>query len=40
MYGSTGLPASHLMTHSDYYEPAFPTLGAIGAVVAGARVPD
>ncbi len=39
-YGSTGLPNSHLMTHSDYYDGDFPTLGAIGAVVAGARVPD
>ena len=39
-YGSTGLPQSHLMTHSDYYDPDFPTLDAIGMVVAGDGVPD
>jgi hypothetical protein len=36
-YGSRGLPGDLLMTHSDYYDPDFPTLAAIGAVVAGDR---
>lgn len=38
-YGSTGLPGDWRMRHSEYYDPAFPTLGAIGAVVAGAPLP-
>jgi hypothetical protein len=39
-YGSSGLPIDRTMGHSDYYDPDFPTLAAIGAVVAGVRVPD
>ncbi|MFP5371640.1 MAG: alpha/beta hydrolase, partial [Actinomycetes bacterium] len=39
-YGSTGLPDSHRMTHSDYYDPDFPTVNAIGAVVVGARAAE
>ncbi|TFV73391.1 hypothetical protein E4P39_14880 [Blastococcus sp. CT_GayMR19] len=39
-YGSTGLPADRSMGHSDYYDPAFPTLAAIGGVVAGDRPTD
>jgi hypothetical protein len=39
-YGSTGLPADRSMGHSDYYDPAFPTLAAIGGVVAGDRPSD
>ena len=38
-YGSTGLPLDHSAGHSDYYDADRPTLPAIGAVVAGARVP-
>ena len=36
-YGSTALPTDPGMGHSDYYSPEFPTLAAIGEVVAGAR---
>jgi hypothetical protein len=36
-YGSTGLPTDPDMGHSDYYSPEFPTLAAIGEVVAGVR---
>ena len=39
-FGSSGLPVDRMMGHSDYYDPEFPTLAAIGAVVAGVRVPD
>lgn len=38
-YGSTSLPVERSMGHSDYYDPAYPTLAAMGAVVAGARLP-
>ena len=36
-FGSTGLPGDAAMGHSDYYDPDFPTLAAIGEVVAGTR---
>jgi hypothetical protein len=36
-YGSIGLPTDPGMGHSGYYSPEFPTLAAIGQVVAGAR---
>lgn len=39
-YGSSHLPVDRFMGHSDYYDPAHPTLAAIGAVVAGVRTPD
>lgn len=39
-YGSTRLPAGPFMGHSDYYDPAYPTLAAIGEVVAGHGVPE
>ena len=39
-YGSVGLPGDDGMGHSDYYDPAFPTLAAIGEVVAGVRTVD
>ena len=39
-YGSTGLPVDPFMTHSDYYDPAHPTLAAIGTVVAGVQPED
>jgi hypothetical protein len=39
-FGSTALPGDPRMGHSDYYDPAYPTLAAIGEVVAGARTPD
>ena len=39
-YGSTGLPTEVLMGHSDYYDPAYPTLAAMGEVVAGTRSPE
>jgi hypothetical protein len=29
-----------LMGHSDYYDPAYPTLAAMGEVVAGTRSPE
>jgi hypothetical protein len=39
-YGATELPVERGMHHSDYYDPARPTLAAIGHVVAGDRRPD
>jgi len=39
-YGSTGLPVTRDMGHSDYLEPEFPTLAAVGEVVAGVRVAE
>jgi hypothetical protein len=36
-FGAIGLPVEPFMGHSDYYHPAYPTLGAIGEVVAGTR---
>jgi hypothetical protein len=39
-FGSTALPGEPIMGHSDYYDPAYPTLAAIGEVVAGSRRPD
>jgi hypothetical protein len=39
-FGSDGLPVGRLMGHSDYYSPEYPTLAAIGEVVAGVRLPD
>jgi hypothetical protein len=39
-YGATGLPLSPDMGHSDYLEPEFPTLAAVGEVVAGTRTPE
>ena len=38
-YGAIGLPLSPGMGHSDYLEPEFPTLAAVGEVVAGVRTP-
>jgi hypothetical protein len=34
-FGSTGLPVTAGMGHSDYLDPGFPTLAAVGRVVAG-----
>lgn len=34
-YGATELPVDRFAGHTDYYDPARPTLSAIGAVVAG-----
>jgi hypothetical protein len=39
-FGSTALPGEPMMGHSDYYDPACPTLAAIAEVVAGSRRPD
>jgi hypothetical protein len=39
-YGATGLPVTPDMGHSDYLEPQFPTLAAVGEVVAGVRVAE
>lgn len=39
-YGSTGLPVTPDMGHSDYLEPEFPTLAAVGEVVAGVRIAE
>ena len=39
-YGSTALPVAAAMGHSDYFDPEFPTVGAVGEVVAGRRRPD
>jgi hypothetical protein len=36
-YGATALPVTQEMGHSDYLEPQYPTLAAVGEVVAGAR---
>jgi hypothetical protein len=39
-YGSTALPTEASMGHSDYFDAAFPTLAAMGEVVAGSRGPE
>ena len=39
-YGSTGLPVAPGAGHSDYLDPGFPTLTAVGQVVAGRRAPE
>jgi hypothetical protein len=39
-YGATGLPVTPDMGHSDYLEPEFPTLAAVGEVVAGVRIAE
>ena len=39
-YGSTGLPVLPAMGHSDYLDPRFPTLAAVGEVVTGRRAPE
>jgi hypothetical protein len=39
-YGATGLPIDPDMGHSDYLEPAFPTLAAVGEVVGGVRLAE
>lgn len=39
-FGSTALPAERWMGHSDYYNPDYPTLAAIGEVVVGTRQPN
>ena len=39
-YGATELPVTAGMGHSDYLDPGFPTLPAVGQVVAGRRAPD
>ena len=39
-YGSTGLPVTPAMGHSDYLDPDYPTLAAVGEVVAGRRAPE
>ncbi|MCU1669120.1 MAG: uncharacterized protein JWP40_2047 [Blastococcus sp.] len=39
-YGATELPGGTWLHHSDYYSPDWPTLAAIGEVVAGRRHPD
>jgi hypothetical protein len=36
-YGATELPVTPAMGHSDYFDPEFPTIGAVGEVVAGRR---
>jgi hypothetical protein len=38
-YGSTGLPVAAAMGHSDYLDRDYPTLAAVGEVVAGRRAP-
>ena len=38
-FGSTGLPVTARMGHSDYLDPDFPTLAAVGEVVTGRRAP-
>jgi hypothetical protein len=38
-YGSTGLPVTSAMGHSDYLDPDYPTLAAVGEVVTGRRTP-
>lgn len=38
-FGSVGLPADRWTGHSHYYDRDHPTLAAIGAVVAGTRLP-
>lgn len=37
--GATELPVDEVMVHTEYYDEHFPTLGAIGEVVAGVRDP-
>jgi hypothetical protein len=39
-YGSTGLPVTSAMGHSDYLDPDYPTLAAVGEVVTGRRTPE
>lgn len=39
-YGSTALPIVPDMGHSDYLEPEYPTLAAVGEVVAGLRLAE
>jgi hypothetical protein len=39
-YGSTGLPVTSAMGHSDYLDPGYPTLAAVGEVVTGRRTPE
>ncbi|MGK5110603.1 MULTISPECIES: alpha/beta hydrolase [unclassified Geodermatophilus] len=39
-FGAIELPTEWVMTHSEYYAEHFPTLAAIGEVVAGPRPPD
>ncbi|TFV90557.1 alpha/beta hydrolase [Blastococcus sp. CT_GayMR16] len=39
-YGSTALPVTGDMGHSDYFEEDYPTLAAIGEVVTGRRNPE
>jgi hypothetical protein len=39
-FGSTALPVEPWMGHSDYYDPDYPTLAAIGEVVVGSRKTD
>jgi len=39
-YGATELPVTTEMGHSDYLEPEFPTLDAVGEVVAGLRLAE
>jgi hypothetical protein len=38
-YGSTALPSDVFEGHSAYFDPGRPTLGAVGEVVAGTRLP-
>jgi pimeloyl-ACP methyl ester carboxylesterase len=39
-YGATELPTEASMGHSDYFDADFPTLAAMGEVVAGSRGPE
>jgi hypothetical protein len=39
-FGATDLPVDEVMVHTEYYDEHFPTLGAIGEVVAGVREPS
>jgi hypothetical protein len=39
-YGSTGLPVTAAMGHSDYLDRNYPTLAAVGEVVTGRRTPE
>jgi hypothetical protein len=38
-FGSTALPVTAGMGHSDYLDPDFPTLAAVGEVLTGRRAP-
>jgi hypothetical protein len=38
-YGAVELPVTPAMGHSDYLDPGFPTLAAVGQVVTGGRPP-